>query len=170
MTMNDDANAAMTPEVFESLLERWGAEMAGWPSTERAAAQALLENSDEARTLLQEAQMLVALLDEAPKGEVHGVLTTRILQGAPGHAPVAQDASSGTAQGRWLRGAIGILWPEFGWVRPAALMAVSLVAGLYVGITAPAMTAEPEQTDLFAYVFDVPDTWDAGASDTGEMQ
>jgi len=170
MTMNDDANTAMTPEVFEGLLERWGAELAQWPSTERAAARALLETSDEARTLLREAQMLVALLDEAPKGEVHGALTARILQNAPGHAPAAHDASSGTAQGGWLRGVIGVLWPEFGWVRPAALMAVSLVAGLYMGITAPAMTAEPEQTDLFAYVFDVPDTWDTGAGDMGEMQ
>lgn len=170
MTRDKNSDAAMTPEVFEDLLERWGAELAQWPSAQRAAARGLLETSDEARALLRDAQMLVALLDEAPKGEVHGALTARILQDAPGHAPAAQGVSSGAAQGGWLRGLIGILWPEFGWVRPAALMAVSLVAGLYVGITAPAMTAEPEQTDLFAYVFDIPDTWDAGVGDTGELQ
>lgn len=170
MTMDDNSNAAMTPEVFEDLLERRGADLAAWPAASRAAARDLLNNSEDARTLLREAQTLVALLDEAPAGEVHAALAARILQGAPGHAPASQDIGEEKAQGGWLLGVIGILWPEFGWVRPAALMAVSLAAGLYVGITAPAMTAETEQTDLFAYVFDVPDTWDTSAGETGDMQ
>lgn len=168
MTRNDNANAAMTPEVFEGLLERWGAELASWPEAEREAARGLLGVSGEARTLLREAQTLGALLDEAPAGDVHAALTARILAGAPGAAP--ESTRSGERLNGWLGGTIRVLWPEFGWVRPAALMAASLVAGLYVGITAPAMTAEPDQTDLFAYVFDVPDAWDQNTGETGDMQ
>lgn len=55
--------APMTPERLRDLLDAYGAAQAHWPRRERAAAEALIDSSAEARALLAEAAQLDALLD-----------------------------------------------------------------------------------------------------------
>jgi len=159
MTTNDFTNNEMTPEVFEGLLERFGAGLEHWPAEARGAAHTLLARSNEARALLREAEALGELLGAAPAGEVHSALTARILGTAPAETGGKQAREKGTAG---LRGLISVLWPELGWFRPAALMGLSLAFGLYIGLAGPQLTSNTQQADLFAYVFDTPDTWDTG--------
>jgi hypothetical protein len=50
---------------FQSLAEAYGAAIENWPETERAAARALLERSQDARDALADAALLDRLLDTA---------------------------------------------------------------------------------------------------------
>ncbi len=151
MTTDDVPQNEMTPEAFADLLDRYGPDLARWPEDLQGPARGVLDRSEDARTALREAEALATLLDQAPAGEVHAALTARVLAGAPGAVQKSADG--------WLRGVMGLLWPEFGWVRPAALMAASLVAGLYVGVTGSTAASSDESADLFAYVFSVPGDW-----------
>jgi len=162
MTTDKIPGGEMTPQDFEDLLDRHGVDLARWPEDVRTDAQALAERSDQARAALRDAKALSSVLEQAPAGEVHSALAARILATAPGVDRNAEQTNQNVAQGGWLNSLISALWPEFGWVRPAGLMLASLVAGLYVGIAAPSAETVNEETDLFAYVFEVPNTWDTG--------
>lgn len=63
MTRRDDVQAPMTLERFRQLVEAYGADFARMPEAERASARALLESSEAARALWDEARALDALLD-----------------------------------------------------------------------------------------------------------
>lgn len=54
-------------EGFRELLDRFGGELSRWPVRERASADALLEHSPEAQSLLAEALRLDACLAATPK-------------------------------------------------------------------------------------------------------
>jgi len=162
MTTDKIPGGEMTPQDFEDLLDRLGADLRQWPKGVRTDAQALVERSEPARAALRDAEALSSVLEQAPAGEVHSALTARILATAPGADRNAELGSQGVAQGGWLNGLLSALWPDFGWVRPAGLMAASLVAGLYIGIAAPSAETVNKETDLFAYVFEIPSTWDTG--------
>jgi len=162
MTTDKIPGGEMTPQDFEDLLDKLGTDLAQWPEGVRTEAQALVERSGQAQAALRDAKALSSVLEEAPAGEVHSALTARILATAPGGDRNADLGNQAVAQSGWLNGFISALWPDFGWVRPAGLMAASLVTGLYVGIAAPSAETVNEETDLFAYVFEVPSTWDTG--------
>jgi len=150
--MNDTQN--MTLDRFEALLEAHGCDLVRWQADEAAAARQLLAHSALARSALQEAESLSQLLDAAPKGDVHAALTARVLAGMPD----GEAASPLNVASKVLR----VLWPQFGWLRPASLVAASLAAGLYVGATATTTAASDQQADIFAYVFELPEAWETG--------
>lgn len=56
----------MSLDRLKILLDAYGADPRRWPAAERAAAQALLGSSADARTAAHEAGRLDALLDRAP--------------------------------------------------------------------------------------------------------
>ena len=76
-----------------------------------------------------------------------------------------------------LGGLVTLAWPQSGWARsgwvsPAVVLTASLAAGFFVGSSASGPYETYEESDLFAYVFEMPTTWDTGANtwDTGEQQ
>ncbi|MGE5517204.1 MAG: hypothetical protein ACM31D_15475 [Bacteroidota bacterium] len=76
--------STLTLEGFRELLDRFGGELSRWPARERATADALLEHSPEARSLLAEAARLDAALAATPKAPAG--LADRIVAAA-----LAQD-------------------------------------------------------------------------------
>ncbi len=175
--MDNDPKTEITLETFEALLDKCGPEPASWPGATRAAALAFAKRSRPAQAALAEAKALDALLDQAPVGDVHGAVKARILETAPG---ASSGMTGGAAIGARQRGRAsaphgspggvigwlgGFVWPQSGWGQPAALLAACLVAGFYVGLSAPGSFESYDNYDdgdLFAYVFEAPSTWDAG--------
>ncbi len=134
---------------FRTLLDAYGAAAERWPEVERAAALALVAESAEARTLMDDARKLDDLLDSLPVAEPSPDLTERLLAAAPvaGPAPSARQRSS------WIRRSIGALWPELPAWRPAAALAAALACGLVTGAFLPAEEIGlGQQTDLSAFV------------------
>lgn len=166
MTNHNRESNEMTLQEFESLLDRHGPALDQWRPAQRRAANRLLAGSASARASHDQARALDRVLDAAPAGEVHSALTARILASAP-DAGARHDRQHhhGTASGSGLRGLAAALWPGFGWMRPAALLTLSLAAGLYVGAAYTAAPTADEGTDLLAYIFESPDQWE-----TGEIQ
>ncbi len=115
----------MTLERMRALVAAYGGKPANWPAAERAAAEALLARSPEARAALAEAEPLDTLLDAVPALAPSPALRAAVLGGMP------QGDRSGRGS-RWqgLRDLLG----EFGAlpaVRP--LLFASLLLGLFAG-------------------------------------
>jgi hypothetical protein len=93
----------MNLNEFQDLIDRWGQGISGWPDPQRQAAVDLVARSADARTLLEEAQMLRNLLS-APRLHAPAELVHRILgaaTGSPRHASprdLAAPVDSVTAQ------------------------------------------------------------------------
>lgn len=100
---------------FEALLDRHGAEQADWPAALREQALKLLESSEEARRLYDEARLLDDTLDailvEAPQPLG---LKTRVLGNTPRRDP-------------WLDWFTVRMW------RPVVLGCLPLAVGFAVG-------------------------------------
>ena len=129
--MTRDANAAQggawTLDRLERLLDRYGADPAAWPASERSGALRLVEADPVARGLMEETARLDVVLaaDIAPVAVPDG-LRSRILAAAP--APGRQRP------GRWF-GLIATLWPfEAGW-QPAMALAASGAIGFVLGLS-----------------------------------
>ena len=73
-----DTDKLITIERLKDLLAAYGARPGLWPAEERAAAQALIDTSDDARTLYDEEQALDALLQNVIEPEVSAALTGRV--------------------------------------------------------------------------------------------
>ncbi len=73
----------MTLDRLRTLLDAYGARPDAWPVAERAAADALLARSAEARALRDAAAALDAVLDRAPAIEPTAALAGRVLAGTP---------------------------------------------------------------------------------------
>ena len=115
----------MTLERLRELIAAYGSKPANWPLGERAAAEALLARSSEARAALAEAEPLDTLLDAVPALATSPALRAAVLAGMP------QSDRSGRGN-RWqgLRDLLG----EFGAlpaVRP--MLFASLLLGLFAG-------------------------------------
>lgn len=115
----------MTLERLRALIAAYGGTPAKWPTAERAAAEALLARSPEARAALAEAIPLDTLLDAVPALAPSPALRAAVLAAMP------QSELSGRGN-RWqgLRDLLG----EFGAlpaVRP--LLFASLLLGLFAG-------------------------------------
>ncbi|EIJ42902.1 hypothetical protein BegalDRAFT_2036 [Beggiatoa alba B18LD] len=74
------SNQAMTIERFAQRLAAYGANLERWAITERQAARELLENSQQAKDLLIDAQRLDKVLDQLPDCPLPPLLSQRILQ------------------------------------------------------------------------------------------
>lgn len=123
----------MTPERLERLAEAWGADPRRWPAAERAAARALLARDAGARTLLEHAANLDALLDTHAVAAPGEWLAEAVLAAAP---PASGGHRAGTRQRRaprrwWWSGAgvagVGLAGSAFGAV--AVAMALSVTPG-----------------------------------------
>jgi len=107
----------MTIEEFERSLLAHGAELARWPTAQRAAGEALLTQNAAARALLAETERLDATLAAAVRAPAaDGALAVRILASLDGEA--AAERVFGL--GRLLA-----------WAGSTA--AAALVAGFFVG-------------------------------------
>lgn len=129
----------MTLDRLLALIAAYGGKPAKWPAAERAAAEALLARSPEARAALAEAEPLDTLLDAVPALAPSPALRAAVLASMP------QTARPGRGS-RWqgLRDLLG----EFGAlpaVRP--LLFASLLLGLFAGYLNEDNTTEAN-TDL----------------------
>ncbi|HVN87650.1 MAG TPA: hypothetical protein VMW17_22670 [Candidatus Binatia bacterium] len=70
-------------ERFTHLLDAYGANPARWPDDERALAQHLIEQSDIARAMWQQAAALDRVLDAVPSEPASPLLTAQVLATAP---------------------------------------------------------------------------------------
>lgn len=106
----------MTPERFAQLADAHGADLRRWPATERADAQALLEQADStALAALDQARALDRLLDSHRIAAPDPALVRQIRLAA-GTAPTPS------------------LWQRYaGWLSPAGFVGVG-VAGIAAGI------------------------------------
>ncbi len=120
-----DTDKLVTIERLRDLLAAYGARPGKWPSDERAAAQALIETSAEARELFEEEQALDALLQKVAEPQVSAALQSRVLSISPSAAPLADR-----------RGLAVIL----DWLRPQSQMAwqgavaAACVIGIVIGV------------------------------------
>jgi hypothetical protein len=78
---------AITLERLGQLLDAYGAVPERWPVAEREAADRLLDRSDAARALREEAADLDRLLDALPSEPPAAVLAERVLAAAPRRRP-----------------------------------------------------------------------------------
>ncbi len=98
---------------FESLLDAYGAEPRRWPHDRRAAAEALLARSPEARALQAAAARLDTLLDASGVEPAPAHLLGRVLAAAP---------QARRARGGWL----AAFWKPAAGLAAAALLGVAL--------------------------------------------
>ena len=115
----------MTLERLRALIAAYGGKPAKWPTAERAAAEALLARSPEARAALAEAEPLDTLLDAVPALAPSPALRAAVLAAMP-----QSDRSGRGSRWQGLRDLLG----EFGAlpaVRP--LLFASLLLGLFAG-------------------------------------
>jgi len=103
------------------LLDAYGADHSRWPEGERAAARALIEASDAARTLYEEAGALDDALARASAIEPSPELKAEIL------AAVGQPRES------WVQA----LWPFGAAWKPASALAAAVVLGMIAGVVLP---------------------------------
>ena len=73
----------MQLDRFEDRLDLYGSDLSAWPEDDRAAAMSLLEQSDEARSLLDEAQHLDTALATFTVDEPSAEFEARLLDLAP---------------------------------------------------------------------------------------
>ena len=118
---------------FEALLDRHGAEQADWPAALRQQALKLLESSDDAKRLYDDARLLDDTLDtilvEAPRPLG---LKTRILANTPRRDP-------------WLDWFTVRIW------RPVVLGCLPLALGFAVGANFADDAADLEDQVLIAF-------------------
>jgi hypothetical protein len=127
-------------DALEQVLERFGSDRTRWPAPVRRDFAGLLATDAEAQKCLREAEALDRLLDLAPRPEINTrALADRIVAAAAADKPAARPASSAVKpasvfQGRTLRAAEA-QWPA------AALLAASLVLGMFSGVSGAFNTA-----------------------------
>jgi hypothetical protein len=114
----------MTLDEFESLLDRYGADLDRWPPEHALHARLLIATSGDARVLLAEASTIAMLLDEAlPAATLStGAVRSRIL------AAVADEAAK-PRMFAWLRSGSRLLRPV-----AVAVALIPLFLGYAIGI------------------------------------
>jgi hypothetical protein len=113
----------MTLARFKTIMDSYGGEIKRWPQEEQKAALALLQTSEEARTLCKEAAVLDGLLDLAQPLRATAELKLEIMNS------VLSSPWERLAQELWP---FGPLW------RPAVAMVFSAILGLAAGGIYPA--------------------------------
>lgn len=137
MTSDDKRWADLT--ALERVLEVYGGDDGRWPAAERARLNAVIQSDRKATAMLAQARALDRVLAHAPRpsAAVEQALADRIVQAA------VTDAARRVAPA----GSNVIAWPERGratapvrsparstW-QAAALLAASLVVGVFVGFS-----------------------------------
>ena len=127
-------NNEISLQRLEEIVGAWGASPARWPQAERAAAEALLASSAEARRLVAAAQRLDSLLDAAPAEAPSEALMARLMAARP--CPVASAPAATRAPRRRWRALIEAVWPYGSPAIPAGTLAASIMLGVMIGSTA----------------------------------
>lgn len=151
--MNSRSKIAMSLADFEHLLEVYGADRTRWPIATRASAAACLASSPAARKLHSEAKALDAVLlrSEDPDKQEVAALVERIVAASrvTPRLPMPSDerviASRPLADGVAARSRV-IAGKD--WMRGVALLAASLVVGIFVGQSQLGARAVPALEDL----------------------
>jgi anti-sigma-K factor RskA len=116
----------MTLDRLRAIVDAYGADPARWPAAERAAGEALLAGSAEARALVAETADLDAALDSLPALQPSPAMRTAVLAAAP--RPAAPSLLARLHDGwREVFGELG------GWRLAGGVLAASLVLGIVSG-------------------------------------
>jgi hypothetical protein len=136
--MTNKINASMTMAEFERLLDVYGGDRTRWPVDARAAAGQLVARDARARRLLAEAEALDRVLERAPLPalSMEAALADRIVAAARrsprivkiggGARPDESAPQPAKARKRMSLGTVQ---------RAAGVLAASLVAGIFIGLT-----------------------------------
>lgn len=133
-------------ERLEAVIDVYGGDRDRWPAVERLELARLLASDREARQILSEARALDSVLDHAPalpaasqEALVRAIVSAARAEGRP---PIAD---SGAASNSRTYGRGGTVRSSRSWSRPpmavsgalrsAALLAASLVLGMFAGAT-----------------------------------
>lgn len=141
----------MTLERLKTILDAYGAQPGRWPAEERAAAEALVARSAEARTALAEAEgldgALAAWQPEVPEAALARLTATTAFpppQAAPARAGRPRtDRNSGNWWGGRLQAA---LWPR------AAAFAGMAMLGIAVGLSVDPAYSDGTGDDAIATI------------------
>lgn len=154
--MTSMSNNGMSLADFERLLDVYGGDRTRWPAEERAAAAQLVARDAKARQVLAEAEALDRVLERAPLPSlsVEAALAERIVaaaQRSPRIVKIAPERSTGKSlqDGHTLPS-----WRSWrprllgGDVRAAGVLAASLVAGIFIGVSNLPQSIVPELADF----------------------
>jgi hypothetical protein len=126
-------------DALEQVLERFGSDRTRWPAPVRRNFAGLLATSAEAKARLREAEALDRLLDLAPEPGIDTrALADRIMAAAAAETPAAAPPRARVAWAVFGGGAARTAraeWPA------AAMLAASLVLGMFVGLNGTFDTA-----------------------------
>jgi hypothetical protein len=141
----------MTLAAFRDLIDRHGAEPARWPAVMRPAAEAFAAADPAARRLLDDARRLerVVAAVAAPQ-PVDAAFVGRVLGRIEGHIGVRETAFRFTRRLAFAS---------------ATALTVCLVAGVALGLVAPALPVD-DGTDIAVFVLDGPDDGETLFGDT----
>ncbi len=120
----------ITLERLAGIVGAYGASPARWPGDERAAAEALLAASAEARALVADAARFDALLDMAPAEAPSEALVARLMAARPRAIPAAPAPAP---RKTFLRGFVETVWPYGSPAFPAGALAASIMLGVTLG-------------------------------------
>jgi hypothetical protein len=156
--MTNMSNTGMTLADFERLLDVYGGDRTRWPAEARAAAAQLVARDTKARRTLAEAEALDRALERAPLPSlaVEAALAERIVAAAQrsprivrnptGKSSVISLPGSEVLQQQQARS-----WKQQflrSDVRAAAVLAASLVVGIFIGISNVPQSVLPGLADL----------------------
>ncbi len=118
---------------LQAILDAYGADSRRWPAAERAAAEALLECSAEARASRDRAAGLDRLLSASTVPQPSPALRDAILRAARRPAPALAPGAADPQRTLW-RSLLGALTGELGGLRPAgAGVGLALLLGAVAG-------------------------------------
>jgi len=138
---------------FEDCLDRFGSDLSDWPSAEREAGKALLEQSAAARDLLAESDLLKAALSAPATRAPAGLADRIVLQAVESVVRPIPAVEKPTMRSR-LAGIFALaLRPS-----PALVLPACFVLGLLVGFFSSPEHASETHLDLPSYVAHVVDT------------
>jgi anti-sigma factor RsiW len=137
---------SMRMDRFQDLLDRRGCDVAAWPPDERRAAEGLLATSPEARAALARAGGFDRLMAQALAPEAAPAALRVMLERLPQAAGQARQAAQ-----QWWENL------RLAWSAGAALVAVSLAAGILVGATGSGLPGLMRQTaaDMAGIIYPV---------------
>lgn len=138
--MNSRLNKpVMTMQRAKALLDAYGSAPEQWPADERDLARVFIAGDPEARQYAEKARQLDVLLDGAATFAPSAGLYDRILASF-------DSVAAKPSVGKTIRRIANVVWPNAPLWQPCAALAVSLVAGMLLGIVGPLEGANQVQT------------------------
>jgi hypothetical protein len=147
-------NNTMTLADFERLLDVYGGDRTRWPAEARAAAGQLAAREVKAHRLLAEAEALDRVLERAPLPGLatEAALADRIVTAAQRSPRIVKLSSDGQgtlpdASAPAPSGPRRRVFPRQD-IRAAAVLAASLMAGIFIGLSNVPQSVLPGLADL----------------------